>query len=471
MRNNTIIRKTVFILLFVFLSSTNTFGDSEETLTFGRFGTVTIYRESPNPSHVVLFVSGDGGWNLGVIDMAKALSSLDALVAGIDITHYYRELSASSDKCSYSAADFESLSQFIQKKYAFPSYVPPVLVGYSSGATLVYATLVQSPPNTFQGAVSLGFCPDLPLTKPLCKGSGLEWKPGPKGKGYGFLPSKNLSAPWIAFQGTVDQVCDTSMVEEYVKEVMNGEIVLLPKVGHGFSVQKNWMPQFRKTFADLVKRKRPDQTASADELQDLPLIEVPSKKTESDTLAVIVSGDGGWAGIDREIGNTLAENRISVVGLNSLQYFWKRRSPEDAAHDLERILKHYLKAWDKKRAILIGYSIGADVLPFMINGLSQETANKVNLAVLIGPGHEAAFEFHISYWLGGSPPDKSIYPILPEVQKINDLKVLCLYGDSEKDSLCRDLNMDQFKVIPLKGGHHFGGDYMDIAEIILKEAK
>lgn len=47
----------------------------EQTLQFGSFGTVTVYRPSPQPAHVVLFVSGDGGWNLGVVDMARELAT------------------------------------------------------------------------------------------------------------------------------------------------------------------------------------------------------------------------------------------------------------------------------------------------------------------------------------------------------------------------------------------------------------
>jgi len=226
-----------------------TIADAEETsLEYGRFGKVSLYQGSSTPSHVVLFVSGDGGWNLGVVDMARELATLDALVVGIDIIHYLRELEKTDEICFNPAADFEMLSAFVQKKLKFSREIVPVLVGYSSGATLVYAALTQALPNTFCGAISLGFCPDLLLNKPLCKGQGLEWKAGPKGKGDIFLPATNLQDPWIALQGTIDQVCDPASTENYVKQVKGGEIVILPKVGHGFSVPKNWMPQFKKAF-------------------------------------------------------------------------------------------------------------------------------------------------------------------------------------------------------------------------------
>jgi len=48
----------------------------EETFTLEPFGTLTVYRSTPRPAHVVLFISGDGGWKLGVVDMARELASM-----------------------------------------------------------------------------------------------------------------------------------------------------------------------------------------------------------------------------------------------------------------------------------------------------------------------------------------------------------------------------------------------------------
>ncbi len=252
--------KRVFLFfLALYVCLVNVARAGETFLEYGRFGKVSLYQGSSPPAHVVLFVSGDGGWNLGVVDMARELATLNALVVGIDIVHFLRELGKSEENCSNPAADFEMLNKFVQKKLNFPSAIVPVLVGYSSGATLVYAALTQAPHGTFCGAISLGFCPDLLLTKPLCKGHGLDWKIGPKGKGYIFLPATKLQDPWIALQGTIDQVCDPASTEDYVKQVKGGEIVILPKVGHGFSVPKNWMPQFKKAFLRIVEKDKAGQ--------------------------------------------------------------------------------------------------------------------------------------------------------------------------------------------------------------------
>jgi len=354
---------------------------ADEQMQFGRFGTVTVYRETPEPRSVALFVSGDGGWNQGVVDMARAVASLDTLAVGIDIRTFLKALGAASEACSYPAADFEALSQFVQKQLHFSHYVTPLLIGYSSGATLVYAALVQAPPGTFGGAVSLGFCPDLDLAKPMCRGHGLEWTTGPKGKGVNFLPTSTLEQPWIAFQGVVDQVCDPAGTQSFVAKTARADVVMLPKVGHGYSVQRNWLPQFRQAVITLTAPAPPAPRPEA--VSDLPLVEVPAPGS-APYLAVMLSGDGGWASLDKEVAGVLAGKGMPVVGLNSLQYFWSARTPEQLAADLARVLRHYLTAWGKSKVVLAGYSFGADVLPFAVSRLPAELRNAVALVALLG---------------------------------------------------------------------------------------
>src|SRR4051794_21428590 len=95
-------------------------------------------------------------------------------------------------------------------------------------------------------------------------------------------------------------------------------------------------------------------SASAVSAATLPLVEVPATHGTSDTLVVFVSGDGGWATIDREISQVMASHGMPVVGLNALKYFWTKQTPESASRDLATIIGRYLGTWQKSRVLLVG---------------------------------------------------------------------------------------------------------------------
>ena len=199
---------------------------------------------------------------------------------------------------------------------------------------------------------------------------------------------------------------------------------------------------------------------------NLPLVEVPARGT-SDTLVVFVSGDGGWAAIDKSISRVLADNGMPVVGLNALQYFWTKRTPDSAARDLQRILEAYLANWQKQRVLIVGYSRGADVLPAMITRLPADLQSKIRLVALLGPSPTVQFEFHVTDWLHSSGDG---YAVKPEVDKLRN-HILCLWGEDDKDSLCRDLRGPAIEVVTLKGAHHFDGSYEKLAQIILGQLR
>jgi len=225
-------------------------------LPAGRFGTVTVYIPEATPRSVAIFVSGDGGWELGVVNMAHALADLGAVVIGVDSREYLGSLRRAAQRpgapCQMLAADFEALSHQIQKEIGMSEYLVPVLVGYSSGATVVYATLVQSPPGTFAGALSLGFCADQNFAgAALCPGAGLRYRENSRHE-LVLEPAASLRQPWIALQGQQDQVCDAHATDRFAAAVSGAAVVKLPLVGHGFSVERNWVPQFRDAYRQLT---------------------------------------------------------------------------------------------------------------------------------------------------------------------------------------------------------------------------
>src|SRR3982751_212062 len=119
-------------------------------------------------------------------------------------------------------------------------------------------------------------------------------------------------------------------------------------------------------------------------VKGVPLVEVPAavQAPVRDEMAVLLTGDGGWAITDRGLSEALAKGGIPVVGWNSLHYFLTRKAPDRTARDLERVLRVYLPCWHKQRVILIGYSFGADVVPFLANRLPPELAAKVSRIVM-----------------------------------------------------------------------------------------
>jgi type IV secretory pathway VirJ component len=193
------------------------------------------------------------------------------------------------------------------------------------------------------------------------------------------------------------------------------------------------------------------------------LIEVPASGG-NDTFAILLSGDGGWAGLDKEVANALVAKGIAVVGFDSLRYFWKARQPQELADDIDRVVRHYAKHWGKNRVVLIGYSQGADVLPFAVNRLPDASRTRLAQTVLMGLGQNASFEFHLADWIG---KDDGL-PILPEAVKLNEATTLCLYGEDEDDSLCPDIPRGHVHAQSLPGGHHFDGAYDKLADLILQ---
>jgi type IV secretory pathway VirJ component len=439
-------------------------------LSYGRFNDLAIYSPVGQPKSFVLLLSGAGGWDSRVAALARQLADRGALVAGIDLPRLDANLAADRGDCVFLDGDLENLSHFLQAYDHVPTYLPPFLLGYREGAVLAYATLVQAPPNTFAAALTIGFSPVTQLRKPLCKGSGLESAPAADAA-IRYLPAKRLDSPWVLFQADQDPGSGGESAAKFIDGMQGAALVALHGVASDYPPSGTWVPKLLAAFATLVSRLGKQALPPAPSaLGDLPVVEVPAQPgtAASDTFAIILSGDGGWAGLDKEVAEALSAHGISVVGLDSLRYFWSARTAEGLAKDTDHMIRYYLAHLAKNRVLLIGYSQGADVLPFAVNRLPAATRARVALAVLMGMSEHALFEFHVSSWIAN---DTTGPLTLPEVNRIAGIPVSCIYGDGDKDSLCPKLDPNRVQVVKLPGGHHFNGDYAGLARVILAMAK
>lgn len=103
-------------------------------LCYGPFGEVAVYPPAGKATSIALFISGDGGWNPGVVGMARHLTDMHAIVVGIDIRRYLYGADSAQGQCRNLASDSEGLAHAVQRHLALDDYLTPILVGYSSGA-------------------------------------------------------------------------------------------------------------------------------------------------------------------------------------------------------------------------------------------------------------------------------------------------------------------------------------------------
>ncbi len=103
-----------------------------------------------------------------------------------------------------------------------------------------------------------------------------------------------------------------------------------------------------------------------------------------------------------------------------------------------------------------------------MNRLPPQTRSQVKLVALLGISTTASLEFHVTHWLGGG---NNGLPTAPEVRRLSAANTLCVYGDDDDDSLCPSVAPANARIVKLSGGHHFGGDYGRLAQLILDAAE
>jgi len=203
--------------------------------------------------------------------------------------------------------------------------------------------------------------------------------------------------------------------------------------------------------------------ASTPPIDGLPLVELPV--SGSHRLAILVSGDGGWRSLDRGIAAELNRHGVAVVGWNARRYFWSEKPPQRIADDLARVMATYRQRWQADDIALVGYSFGADVMPFAYLRLPGAQRRQVRWVSLLGMSHHADFEVRLG-WIGRGYEQQA--PLLPALLSMPAERLQCIHGQEEKDTLCPELAVHGIAVVQRPGGHHFDRDTGQLARIILQ---
>ena len=430
---------------------------TRDSVNIPLFGKVYTFTQTPTPKNIVVMISGDSGWRSSVSGYSETFASMNSLVVGVDAYEYYKILKTRTEECYNFSADFIQLITFIEKKYDFPDYVPPVLMGFAGGATLVYAILIQSHQGNFIAGMSVGFCPEIDIQKTPCDINGISAKTAGQGKKYLLQPYEGLDIPWIVLNGKLDKVCSYASIQEFTSKINSAELVELTKVGHSYSRSADFMPQWKDSYSKIISKYESEKPAqvSPDEVKDLPLIITNSKFSDKKApLALLISGDGGWYGFEQQIADNLALRGVPTIGLDSKKYFWHRRTPEQTAADIAKALTFYGNQWGRNKYVIVGYSLGAELVPFIINRLPKDVKSKVQSSALLSPATSTDFEIHISNMLGMGNRQNT-YNTTDEIIKMKNVRTLLIFGEGEKTELPELLAGTKAVIRKIPGDHHY----------------
>lgn len=407
----------------------------------GQFGAATILKPDGDARGVVFLFSGAAGWGEAETSAARDLQKAGAFVVEADLKTFAARLNADDGECLYLVSDIEGISYQLQRSAGMQTYRSPVIAGFGAGGGLVLSVAQQTPAATIGRALAVDPEPPPAFTKPLC---GLDRT----------VPEVGVSNVEARFTSTAPQTG-------------RDEIARLIKLGVAINVSDSRDTTAAALVGGIVQDLQTEPTGTG-RLAAIPIVELPASGTP-DTLAVIYSGDGGWRDLDKTIAENFQAHGVPTIGVDSLRYFWSRKTPAQTASDLALMIETYSKRWNTRRVLLIGYSFGADILPETYNLLPTATKAGIRQISLLGFAAEGAFEISVEGWLGGSGGDAR--PVLPQVERIDPKLLQCVEGSEEDDSECAKLKTLGVEVVTIEGGHHFDGDYDALAAKILDGLK
>lgn len=430
-----------------------------ERLHYGLFGDLHLVRPVAAADGAVLFFSDTAGWTAREEAYAVALADRGQLVVGIDTPAYLTTLGGLKGDCAYPAGHVEEVAHWIERHEQFADYRAPLVLGLGSGAGFAYALAAQAPSGTFAGLVTLGWRESLRLPKPLCRGDAGSATARLAG-GVRVVPVARFPAPWLPLPFAPTDAYDG------LAALRGSALAALPglwRAATGTPAAPS-PPAVAARVQRWQGRGAPRSDAVAGDVADLPLTEVAPQGRPADRVVVLLTGDGGWAGLDKGVAEVLAQQGVRVVGFSTLRYFWQTRAPQEAADALGRVIAHYAAQAPTARFVVVGYSFGASLAPVVVNRLPLAARARVAAQFLISPDADAVFEIKVGDWFGSARHEGSL-PIAPEVLR-SPVPVYCVHGEDEDDSACGLLDPAHVRVLALPGGHHYDGDYAALGRLI-----
>jgi type IV secretory pathway VirJ component len=200
-------------------------------------------------------------------------------------------------------------------------------------------------------------------------------------------------------------------------------------------------------------------------VQQLPVTAVAPAGSAQRPMVLFITGDGGMKKFSVSMVDAFTGKGYSVVALNALKYFWKKKTPGQAGADVAALLQYYGRQWGHQTFLLVGYSMGADVLPFIFNNLPANLRAQTKQLVFMSPSRFTDMEVHVAEMLGKTT--KNGMSVAAAMNNITDHPLLLLFGEGEKDFDLNELRISNYRHMVLPGGHHYDNEAGNVVQTII----
>jgi len=202
----------------------------------------------------------------------------------------------------------------------------------------------------------------------------------------------------------------------------------------------------------------------------LPIVKIPAVAQDTLPMAFLISGDGGWSDFDQAIGKALANKGIPVIGLDARKYFWNAKTPEETTASMVTTIQQYMHEWKKSTFILVGYSYGACIIPFIATRLTGSIQRSLTGIYCLSPDITVDFEIHLVDMVGIRRAG-DLFKVPEEMLKIKSFQPFCIFGDGEDSKLRTRFEASGAKVALVPGNHHYNYKASVPVGIIVKEVE
>ncbi len=183
------------------------------------------------------------------------------------------------------------------------------------------------------------------------------------------------------------------------------------------------------------------------------------KRGDNPALPAIIyfTGDGGWNDFSQQIAENIHQKGYTIFSIDSKKYFWEKKTPQEVASLMMGLIQTYPNDFGQRKLVLMGYSFGASILPFVIDKLPQTEQAFIETVFCLSPSVYADFEVKFATMLNIGAADKN-YPVIEEMKRLRQQSFYIYFGKDEDKQDIRSFKDSGLRLTLFPGSHRYNND-------------